>query len=175
MATTATTETKVKSSKSAVLLNVGSSTSPEYVRIGKGVTSLPISYNPKTTTETYVDEDNATTTVDSYEVSSDVEQVAIKGNKVFDFVDGIRKGLKTGSECETDAVLVDIYDMTLTDGKGTGKGKNFRATITISDWTIEGGEVIKIKYKIGFNGDPTDVNVSVDNSTITITSTSTSS
>ena len=168
------TETKIKSSKSAVLLNVGNSTSAEYVRIGKGVTSLPISYNPKTTTETYVDEDNATTTVDSYEVSSDVEQVAIKGNKVFDFVDGIRKGLKTGSDCETDAVLVDVYDMTITSGSGSGTGKKFRATITISDWTIEGGEVIKIKYKIGFNGDPTDVSVSIDNGTITVGSASTS-
>ena len=171
----ATTETKVKSSKSAVVLNIGTSASPKYVRIGKGVTSLPISYNPKTTTETYVDEDNATTTVDSYEISSDVEQVAIKGNEVFDFVDTIRKGLKTGSECETDAILVDIYDMTLTSGKGNGKGKQFRATITISDWTIEGGEVIKIKYKIGFNGDPTDVDVSVDNGTITVGSTAASS
>ena len=169
-----TTETKIKSSKSAVLLNVGNSTSAEYVRIGKGVTSLPISYNPKTTTETYIDEDNATTTVDSYEVSSDVEQVAIKGNKVFDFVDGIRKGLKTGSDCETDAVLVDVYDMTIASNKVTGTGKKFRATITISDWTIEGGEVIKIKYKIGFNGDPTDVSVSIDNGTITVGSASTS-
>ena len=165
-----TTETKIKSSKSAVLLNVGNSTSAEYVRIGKGVTSLPISYNPKTTTETYIDEDNATTTVDSYEVSSDVEQVAIKGNKVFDFVDGIRKGLKTGSDCETDAVLVDVYDMTITSGSGSGK--KFRATVAISDWTIEGGEVIKIKYKIGFNGDPTNVSVSIDNDTITVGSAS---
>ena len=163
-----TTETKVKSSKSAVLLNVGKSTTPKYVRIGKGVTSLPIGYNPKTTTETYIDEDNATNSVDSYEISSDVEQVAIKGNEVFDFVDDIRKGLKTGSDCETDAVLVDVYDMTITSGSGSGTGKKFRATITISDWTIEGGEVIKIKYKIGFNGDPTNVSVSIDNGTITV-------
>lgn len=51
--------TKIKSSKSAVLLNVGTAAAADYKRIGKGVTSLPISYNPKTTTETYVDEDNA--------------------------------------------------------------------------------------------------------------------
>ena len=56
--------TKIKSSKSAVLLNVGTAAAADYKRIGKGVTSLPISYNPKTTTETYVDEDNATTSVD---------------------------------------------------------------------------------------------------------------
>ena len=71
-------------------------------------------------------------------------------------------------------MLVDVYDMTITSGSGSGTGKKFRATITISDWTIEGGEVIKIKYKIGFNGDPTNVSVSIDNGTITVGSASTS-
>ena len=101
--------TKIKSSKSAVLLNVSTAASPDYKRIGKGVTSLPISYNPKITTETYVDEDNATNSVDSYEISSDIEQTAIKGDPIFNYVDEIRKNLKTGSDCETTAVLVDLY------------------------------------------------------------------
>lgn len=159
---------KIKSSKSAVLLNVGTSASASYKRIGKGVTSLPISYNPKTTTETYVDEENATTSVDSYEVSSDVEQTAIKGDDIFDYVDAIRRGLKTGSDCETTAVLVDIYNMTISDGTGNGTGQLFGATITVSDWTIEGGEVAKIKYKIAFNGNPKDVNVTISNGVITV-------
>lgn len=159
---------KIQSSKSAVLLNVGTSTAPKYKRIGKGVTSLPISYNPKTTTETYVDDDNATTSVDSYEISSDVEQTAIKGDDIFDYVDEIRRGLKTGSACETTAVLVDIYNMTITNGSGSGKGQKFNATITVSDWTIEGGEIIKIKYKIAFNGNPKDVSVTISSGTITV-------
>lgn len=160
--------TKIKSSKSAVLLNVGTAASPDYKRIGKGVTSLPISYNPKITTETYVDEDNATNSVDSYEISSDIEQTAIKGDPIFNYVDEIRKNLKTGSDCETTAVLVDLYDMTITDGSGTGKGKQFNVTISVSDWEISGGEIVKIKYKISFNGDPTDVSVTVTKGVITV-------
>lgn len=159
---------KVKSSKSAVLLNIGTATSPDYKRIGKGVTSLPISYNPKTTTETYVDEDNATTTVDGYEVSSDIEQTAIKGDPIFDYVDDIRRGLKTGSDCETTAVLVDIYNMNITGGSGTGKGQKFNATVTVSDFDLSGGEIAKIKYKIGFNGNPTEVAVNIANGAITV-------
>nr|DAQ25747.1 MAG TPA: hypothetical protein [Caudoviricetes sp.] len=159
---------KVKSSKSAVLLNVGTAASPDYKRIGKGVTSLPISYNPKTTTETYVDEDNATNSVDSYEISSDIEQTAIKDDPIFDYVDGIRRGLKTGSDCETTAVLVDIYNMNITDGSGTGKGQKFNATVTVSDFDLSGGETAKIKYKIGFNGDPTEVAVNIANGVITV-------
>ena len=159
---------KVKSSRSAVLLNVGTAESPDYKRIGKGVTSLPISYNPKTTTETYVDEDNATTSVDSYEISSDIEQTAIKDDPIFDYVDGIRRGLKTGSDCETTAVLVDIYNMTISSGSGTGKGQKFNATVTFSDFELSGGEIAKIKYKIGFNGDPTEVTVNIANGAITV-------
>ena len=159
---------KVKSSKSAVLLNVGTAASPDYKRVGTGVTSLPISYNPKTTTETYVDEENATTTVDGYEVSSDIEQTAIKDDPIFDYVDGIRRGLKTGSDCETTAVLVDIYNMDITDGSGTGKGQKFNATVTVSDFDLSGGETAKIKYKIGFNGDPTEVAVNIANGVITV-------
>lgn len=168
----ATDNVKIKSSKSAVLLNVGTAAAKDYQRIGKGVTSLPISYNPKTTTETYVDEDNATTSVDSYEISSDIEQTAIKGDPIFDFVDGIRKGLKTGSDCETTALLVDLYDMSITNGSGTGTAKEFKATITVTDWAIEGGEIVKIKYKIGFNGDPTDVNVTITNGVVTLSTAS---
>lgn len=159
---------KIQSSKSAVLLDVGTAASPNYKRIGKGVTSLPISYNPKTTTETYVDEDNATTSVDSYEISSDVEQTAIKGDDIFDYVDKIRRTLATGSACETTAVLVDIYNMTISSGTGSGTGQKFNATITVSDWTIEGGEIIKIKYKIAFNGNPETVNVTIANGVITV-------
>lgn len=164
----ATDNVKIKSSKSAVLLNVGTTSAKDYKRIGKGVVSLPISYNPKTTTETYVDEDNATTSVDSYEISSDIEQTAIKGDPIFDFVDGIRKGLKTGSDCETTALLVDLYDMSITDGSGKGKAKEFKATITVTDWEIVGGEIVKIKYKIGFNGDPTEVDVTIAGGVITV-------
>ncbi len=166
---------KVKSSKSAVLLNVGTATAANYQRIGKGVTSLPISYSPKTTTETYVDEDNATTSVDSYEISTDIEQTAIKGDPIFDYVDGIRRGLKTGSDCETTAVLVDIYNMTISSGSGSGSGQQFNATVTVSDWEISGGEIVKIKYKIAFNGDPTNVTVSIANGVITVGTTSSKS
>lgn len=159
---------KIKSSKFAVLLNTGSVSSPVWSRIGKGVSSLPISYNAKTTTETYVDEDNATTDVEGYEVSFDTEHTAMKNEPVFDFVNGIRKGLKVGSECETQAILVDIYDMTITSGSGSGTGQKFGATIVITDLTIEGGKIAKLKYKVAINGDPEDVTVSIANKTITV-------
>ncbi|HCT16918.1 MAG TPA: hypothetical protein DIW36_05960, partial [Ruminococcaceae bacterium] len=76
--------------------------------------------------------------------------------------------LKTGSDCETTAVLVDIYNMTISSGSGTGKGQKFNATVTVSDFELSGGEIAKIKYKIGFNGDPTEVTVNIANGAITV-------
>ena len=76
--------------------------------------------------------------------------------------------MKTGSDCETTAVLVDIYNMNITDGSGKGKGQKFNATVTVSDFDLSGGEIAKIKYKIGFNGDPTEVDVTVAGGVITV-------
>ena len=99
------------------------------------------------------------TTVDGYEIASDVEQVALKGEPVFDFVDIIRKELLTGSECETQALVVPIYDLTKTEAGYVGTAQLFSATITVTDFELNGGEIIKIKYKVSFNGNPRNVDI----------------
>ena len=153
---------KIKSSKVAVFLNASTSSTANWARMGKGITSLPISYGAKTTTECYVNEDNATTTVDGYEIGIDTEQTAIKGDAIFDYVDGIRKSLKTGSECETEALLVNIYDLSEgTGGVVSGTAQKFGATVAITDFELNGGEIAKIKYKVSLNGDPSNVTASI--------------
>ena len=167
-----TTQTKIKSSKVAAFMNTGKSDSPVWSRFGKGISSLPISYGAKTSSETYVDEDNATTTVDGYELSMDTEQTAIKGEPIFDFVDTIRKGLKTGTDCETEVVLANIYDMTATSGTYSGSAQRFNATIAVTDFELNGGEIAKIKYKVSLNGNPKDANVSIAaGGSVTVTTT----
>lgn len=153
---------KIKSSKVAAFLNTATAGSPEvWSRFGKGISSLPISYGAKTSTETYIDEDNATTTVEGYEIGFDTEQVAMKGDPVFDYVDGIRKSLATGSDCETQVILANIYDLTESGGKYTGDVQKFGATIAITDFELNGGEVVKIKYKVSLNGNPEKKTISL--------------
>lgn len=161
---------KIKSSKIAAFMDVTpSGDSRSYKRFGKGISSFPISYGAKSTSETYIDEDNATTSVDGYEVSVDTEQVAMKGEPIFDYVDSIRNGLLTGSDCETTVVLVNVYKMTIASGSGSGTGQKFGATITVTDFEIIGGDIAKIKYKVSLNGNPSDVTVSIANGVFTIT------
>lgn len=131
----------------------------DWNRMGKGIVSLPISYGAKTTSETYVDEENASTTVDGYEIATDVEQTAIKGDPVFDYVDVIRKELLTGSECETQALIIPVYDLTKTESGYTGTAQRFGATVTVTDFELNGGEIVKIKYKVSFNGNPENVDI----------------
>lgn len=153
---------KIKSSKVAAFINTTpKEESPTWSRMGKGISSLPISYGAKTTSETYIDEDNASTTVDGYDINTDTEQVAMKGEPVFDYADGLRKSLATGSDCETSVILAEIYDLTLTDGKYTGTVKVFGATVVITDFDLSGGEVVKIKYKVSFNGTPEKKTISL--------------
>ncbi len=128
-------------------------------RMGKGIVSLPISYGAKTTSETYINEENATTTIDGYEIASDVEQTALKGDPVFDYVDIIRKELLTGSDCETQALIIPIYDLTKTESGYKGTAQRFGATVTVTDFELNGGEIAKIKYKVSFNGNPENVDI----------------
>ena len=66
---------KIKRSLFATFINTTpDSESPTWAKMGKGITSQKISYNPNVTTEQYIDEDNAYSSVDSYAPSLDGQQ-----------------------------------------------------------------------------------------------------
>ena len=143
--------TKIKRSEFATFLNIGGETA-NYARMGKGITAQNISYNPNTVTETYIDEDNATNSVESYAPAIDGTQTCYKGEPIFEYIDGLRKKRATGAELETDIVLVYIYS------KGTAENtyaaeKN-KCVIQLGDFGGEGGGSVQLTYTISLNGDP---------------------
>ena len=105
-------ENKVKRSDLMAFLNTGTTEAPVWARMGKGITSQVVSYNPATTSETYIDEDSATTNLDSYSVNIATPQTAYAGNAVFDYVDNLRKTRAVGSDAQTEVLLVYAYDKT---------------------------------------------------------------
>lgn len=157
---------KVKVSQVAAFIDITPGEDATYKRIAKGATDLNISYSATETSETYVDEDSATTTVDGYGVSLDQEQTAFKGEDVFEFVDDIRKNQKIGTDCETTVVLVNLYD---SKAEGSYSAQKYNAAISISEFGGKGGESAKIKYKVNLNGDPVQGTVSIANGTIVFT------
>ena len=159
-------ENKVKRSDLMAFLNTGTKEAPVWSKMGKGITSQVLSYNPATTSETYIDEDSATTNLDSYSVNIATPQTAYAGNVVFDYVDGLRQNRAIGADAETEVLLVYAYAKT-TDN--TFKAERNRAVLQIDDFGGEGGGSVVLNYTVNLNGDPEIGTAKIEGGTVTFT------
>ena len=142
---------KIKRSLFATFINTTpGETAENWVRMGKGITSQNISYNPNVTTEQYIDEDNATSSVDSYAPSLDGSQTCYKGEPVFEYIDGLRQKRAVGKELETEVLFVYLYDGT----ENAYKAEKNACVIQLGEYGGDGGGSIQMTYTIGLNGDP---------------------
>lgn len=139
---------------------------PTWAKIGVGISDKATEYNAEVSEEKWIIHKNATKTVDSYALTSGIEQTAYKGDAVFDYVDDIRYRLKIGTDAETQLLEVDKYSVT--DESTTPKYRARLWTVAIS---IEsnGGETAKINYSINYKGDPTFGTVTFSNGVPTFT------
>lgn len=146
---------KIKRSLFAAFMNTtpGEETAT-WARMGKGITSLTVSYNPNVTTEQYIDEDNGYNSVDSYAPSIDGSHTCYKGEPVFEYLDGLRKRRALGADVETDILLVYLYDATGADSGKTYSAEKNKACIQFGDFGGDAGGQILLNYTIGMNGDP---------------------
>jgi len=143
---------KKKSSLMAYFINTGTVAAPVWAKLGKGVTSIPLAYNPQTSTETYVDEDNATTSVDSYQVSAGVD-VALYDETTAPahaYLETMRKERAVGADAETQILEVDLSTTSPYEAQLNN------AVIAINTFTVEGGKPQTLSVTIYYNGDPAD-------------------
>lgn len=132
-------------------------TSATWELVGEGVSSAQMAMNPQTTTEQYVHEDMATTSVTGYQPSMDVTQKVFPGDDLFDFVDGIRQaGPSIGSDDITELVEVRLYETAATDGV-TYPATKWAVQIAITDAPGgDGGADASIGYQFLVQGEQTD-------------------
>ena len=142
---------KIKRSEVKTFLNTTPLTTATYKLLGDGVTSGKIDMGPKTTEETYIHQDNASISVDSYAPTMKIEQTAKNGDDVFEFVDALRKARAVLGDAETDIVNVWLYE-TATLGEYPAEKQN--VSIQIDEFGGDGGEPTKINYTINYVGDP---------------------
>ena len=156
---------KIKRSLFATFINTtpGDGTAT-WARMGKGITSQKISYNPTVTTEQYIDEDNAYSSVDSYAPSLDGTQTCYKGDPVFEYIDGLRKKRAVGSELVTEVLFVYMYG----DGAAFAAEKN-ACVIQLGDFGGDGGGSLQMTYTVGLNGNPEIGTAAVANGVPTFT------
>lgn len=157
---------KIKRSLFATFINTtpgdGAAT---WAKMGKGITSQKISYNPTVTTEQYIDEDNAYSSVDSYAPSLDGQQTCYKGEPVFEYIEGLRQKRAVGTDLETEVLFVYLYD-----GEGNAyKAEKNACVIQLGDYGGDGGGSVQMTYTIGLNGSPVQGTATVENSTVTFT------
>ena len=141
---------KVKRSKFATFLNVGTGETDTWALIGDGVTSMTVSYNPQSSDETYIHQDSGTTDVESYKPTSAVPMTAMQGDPVFDFVDGLRRKRAVLDDARTEVCLVYLYDEATS---GAYPAEKNTCSIQIDDFGGEGGGSNVINFTINFVGD----------------------
>ena len=143
---------KIKRSLFATFINVTPDGEREtWQRMGKGITSQNISYNPNVTTEQYIDEDNAYSSVDSYAPSLDGTQTCYSGDTVFEYIDGLRQARAVGAALETQVLFVYLYSGLQS---GSYKAEKNNCVIQLGEYGGDGGGSLTITYTIGLNGDP---------------------
>lgn len=127
--------------------------------VGNGMTSGSYSYEASETSETYIVDENATTTIDNYNVSLDGEMKCLFGDEVYDYINGLRYNLAVGSDAVSQVLLVDKYDV---NEDGAYKAQKFNCSVSVSSYGGEGGATPTIGFKINVNGRP-------ENGTVTLT------
>lgn len=127
---------------------------PKWAIIGRGTEELENSYGSKTKDEHWVIEKNERHSVSGYSLSTDVEQVALKGDEVFDYIDNLMYRMKTGTDLETDKLEIDKYRVDETGSVPKYRARLFRVVIVPDSDSRKGGEDNKIKYKLQPQGDP---------------------
>lgn len=155
---------KIKRSEVMTFLNTTPDSTATYSLIGEGVTSGAIAYNPKTTEETYIHEDSATITIESYAPNLPVESTAVSGDAVFEFIDSLRVARAVLSDAETDIVNVWAYE---SGGPTAYPAEKQVVSIQIDEFGGDGGQAAKINYTINFVGDPIPGTFNTSTSTFT--------
>ena len=147
------TEVKVKRSQFQSFLDTTPAASPTWSLVGKGVTTGTVNYNPETTTETYVHEDTATTTLERYAPNMPVEAQCINGEAIFEFIDNLRRTRAVGTDAETDMLMVYLYETPVSTDQYPAELQH--VSIQIDSFGGDGGVTNRINFTINFIGDPT--------------------
>lgn len=140
-----------------------------YKIVGNGMTSGSYEYNPQETTETYIVNDNATNTLDSYQIAFDGEMKCMKGDAIFDYVDELRYKVAVGEDAKSSVVLVDTWNVPQSSETGTYRAQKFDCTVSINSYGGDGGVTPTISFKLGLNGDPVQGTATISAGTCTFT------
>lgn len=121
----------------------------DFERMGEGIESLGLSYNPEVKERGYVHEKTKRKTTTGYAPSFSLSQIAVVGDPVFDYLDGLRKKMAVGTELKTEIMLVYIYS-----AKGSGyEASKHTCSISINEFSGDAQDNMSISYDVSVEGD----------------------
>lgn len=141
---------------------------PVYNRIRKS-TSGATSLNPQVTTEQYIDEDSATSSIDGYQPSIDFPMVAYKGDPVFEALFPLYKARSIGAACDSTYIEVYIFNQTGTGQSAAYGAQKNNCTVEITSFGGDAGSPVSLEYTIHLNGDPIQGTATIANQVATFT------
>lgn len=147
--------TDMKRSQIAHFLLTDDDPSDVWSLIADGIPSSQVNANPETTTEAYVDQDNASTFVERYAPTLPIEGRAKKGDAVFDYVYALWKARATGSDAEAYILEVDYSVAPVSTDQYPAQKQKVSIQVDNPPGG-EGGRTARISYTINFMGDPVD-------------------
>jgi hypothetical protein len=143
---------KIPRSQLLTYIDTTPASTETWVLLGVGVITGTINMNPNVTTETYIHEDTATISVNSYAPTMPIEVTANNGNAVFEYLDGLRKSRAVLGDCETEIVNVWNYE---TGGPSAAPAEKQAVSIQVDSFGGDGGQPVKLNVTINYQGDPT--------------------
>jgi len=144
---------KIKRSEFRLFIDTTPAGSPTWSLVGDGVTTGTVNYNPESTTETYIHQDSATTSLERYAPNMPIEATAINGDAVFEFVDNLRRTRAVLAAAETDALLVYLYETPVSGDQYPAELQP--VAIQIDSFGGDGGVSNKINFTVNFRGPST--------------------
>jgi hypothetical protein len=139
----------------------GETSSPTYKREGTGVESLSVAFNPQKDTYKDITKRTATTTFNSYQMSSSITgKRCYTDDPIYDYLYDLKKNALAG-----ETQLVEINTAKAGSTTGTYEATQYDVLVTITEWL---GENATIGYDIDYSN-PVQGTVSVSSGNITFT------
>lgn len=107
--------------------------------LGVGFTELNESPSAQTTSKRYINQSSARQSVTGYEWSTSFNADQIKSEKAIEYIRDIGEMQKTGTDTETDYIIVDLDKPAKVDG--SYRARKFRIAIAVDSFDDNDGEL----------------------------------
>lgn len=133
--------------------------------LGTGFTDITEKPNANVTKKRYINDASSSQSITSYEWSSDFEADQIKSDKAIKYISDIGELCKTGSDCETEYLIVDLDKKAKTAGY---RARKFNIAIKVDSYDNNDGE-LQCKGSFLGLGDPVEGTVTIAEDTKEVT------